>query len=155
MRLLRIAPFLAAGFFIAASALAADPLRVVNAWTKATVPGQKVAGVYLEILSPLDAKITGVSFHFARSAEIHSMKIENGTMKMRPLKTLDLPAGKWVKLEPGGLHVMLFDLERPLRAGQRLPLTLTVEFPGQRKREVTTQVFVRNSSEESGGHDNH
>ena len=91
MKLLRIAPFLAAGFFIAASAFAADPVRVVNAWAKATVPGQKVAGVYLEILSPLEAKITGVSFHLARSAEIHSMKIENGTMKMRPLKTLDLP----------------------------------------------------------------
>ena len=47
---------------------------------------------------------------------------------------------------------MLFDLERPLRAGQRLPLTLTVEFSGQRKREITTQVFVKNS-DETGGHE--
>jgi copper(I)-binding protein len=154
MELRRVVPFLLGSCFMAASALAAEPVRIVNAWTKATVPGQKVAGVYLEILSPLEARVVDVSFPLARSAEIHSMKMENGTMKMRPLKTLELPAGQWVKLEPGGLHVMLFDLERPLRAGQRLPLTLTVELTGQRRREITTQIFVKNS-EESGGHEHH
>lgn len=155
MKLLRIALLLAAGLAIAAPAAAADAVRVVNAWARATVPGQKVAGVYMEIVSPVDARLTGVSCHLARSAEIHTMKMENGTMKMRPLKSLDLPAGKPVKLEPGGLHVMLFDIERPLRSGEKLPMTLTVEFAGQRMRDVGIEVSVRKGGSESDGHEHH
>lgn len=154
MKLLRIAFLLAASLAMAAPALAVEAVRVVNAWTKATVPGQKVAGVYMELQSPIDARVTGVSCHLARAAEIHSMKLEGGTMKMRPLKSLDLPAGKPVKLEPGGLHVMLFDIERQLRPGDRLPLTLTIE-TGQRTREVTVEAVVRKSSDEAGEHEHH
>lgn len=155
MKLLRIALLLTAGLAIATPASAADAVRVVNAWARATVPGQKVAGVYMEIVSPVDARLTGVSFHLAKAAEVHSMKIEGGTMKMRPLKSLDLPAGKPVKLEPGGLHVMLFDLERPLRAGEKLPMTLTVEFAGQRMRDVGIEVTVRKGGGESAGLEHH
>ena len=153
MKLLQIA-FLAASLVIAVNASAAEAVRVVNPWTKATVPGQKVAGVYMELQSPIDARLTAVTCHLARSAEIHSMKMEGGTMKMRPLKSLDLPAGKVVKLEPGGLHVMLFDIERPLRSGDRLPITLTIE-TGQRTREISVEAVVRKSSDEADGHDHH
>lgn len=155
MKLLRIALLLVAGFAATGTVAAADAVRVVNAWTRATVPGQKVAGVYMEILSPVDARLTGVSFHLARSTEIHSMKLENGTMKMRPLKSLDLPAGKPVKLEPGGLHVMLFDIERPLRSGEKLPMALQVEFAGQPMREIRIEVAVRKGGSESDGHEHH
>ena len=154
MKVLRIALMLSA-LAVAAAASAADAVRVVNAWARATVPGQKVAGVYMEIVSPVDARLAGVSFHLAKSAEVHSMKMEGGTMKMRPLQSLDLPAGKPVKLEPGGLHVMLFDLERPLRAGEKLPMTLTVEFAGQRMRDVSIEVSVRKGGSESDGHEHH
>lgn len=152
MKLLRIALLLAASLAIVPSASGAEAVRVVDAWARATVPGQKVAGVYMEILSPIDARLTGVSCHLARSAEIHSMKMENGTMKMRPLKSLDLPAGQTVRLAPGGMHVMLFDVERPLRAGEKLPVTLTVDIAG-RTREIPVLVLVRKGGEESGGHD--
>ena len=148
MNLLRIALLLAAGIAFAAPAAAADAVRVVNAWARATVPGQKVAGVYMEIVSPVDARLTGVSCHLARSAEIH-------TMKMRPLKSLELPAGKPVKLEPGALHLMLFDLERPLRSGEKLPMKLTIEFAGQRMRDVGIEVSVRKGGSESDGHEHH
>jgi copper(I)-binding protein len=154
MKLLRIALLVAASLLIAANAKAAGTVRVVDAWVKATVPGQKVAGIYMELNSPIDARLTGVSCHLARSAEIHSMKMEGGTMKMRPLKSLDLPAGKTVKLEPGGVHVMLFDIERPLRFGDRLPITLTIA-TGQRTREVLVEAIVRKSGAEADGHERH
>jgi len=48
-------------------------------------------------------------------------------MRMRPLARLDLPAGKTVNLKPGGFHVMLIDIRRELKAGERVPLTLTVQ----------------------------
>lgn len=154
MKLLRIAFLLAASLSIAGVASAAEAVRVVNAWTKATVPGQKVAGVYMELHSPIDARLTGVYCHLARSAEIHSMKMEGGTMKMRPLKFLDLPAGTVVKLEPGGLHVMLFDIERPLKSMEKLPITLTIE-SGKHTREVSIVVVVRKSGDDAGGHEHH
>ncbi|MDP2707141.1 MAG: copper chaperone PCu(A)C, partial [Burkholderiales bacterium] len=40
---------------------------------------------------------------------------------------LDLPAGKTVNLKPGSVHVMLIDIRRELKAGERVPLTLTVQ----------------------------
>jgi copper(I)-binding protein len=154
MKALTVALVVLASLIPTVPAVAAESVRVVNAWTRATLPGQKVAGIYVEIMSPMDGKLTGVAFPQARSAELHSMKLENGTMKMRSLNSVDLPAGKWVKLEPNGLHIMAFDLERPLRAGQKLPMMLRVELAGQRPRDVHTTVRVVNS-EAASGHDQH
>ena len=153
MKALRVAVLLLVAAAMVSPVAAAEAVRVVNGWTRATLPGQKVAGIYLEILSPMDATVTGVTFPKARSAELHSMKMENGTMKMRPVKRLDLAAGQWLKLEPGGLHIMAFDLEAPLRAGQKLPLSLTVEMAG-RSREVNATITVL-SSDTAGGHEHH
>lgn len=136
-----------------APSVAAETVRVENGWTRATLPGQKVAGIYLEILSPTDARVTAVSFPKARSTELHSMKLEGGTMKMRAMDSLELPAGKRVKLEPGGLHIMAFDLQEPLRAGQKLPLVLTIEIAGQ-AREVHANVEVV-ENKASGGQEHH
>lgn len=151
---------LAALLLLPLSAPAADAVRVTDAWARATVPGQKVAGVYMQIISPIDSRLVAVSAPVAKQAEVHSMKMEDGTMKMRPLKALDLPAGTAVKLEPGGLHVMLFGVESPLAVGQQFPLTLTVEMQGGRKRDVTVQVRVRGREQDAGAgqghrHDHH
>lgn len=154
MGALRIAG-LAAGLLMAIHAAADSAIRVTNAWAKATVAGQKVAGAYLEITAPMDGRLTGVSSPVAKSAEIHSMKMENGVMKMRQLKAIDLPAGTMVKLEPGGLHVMLFDLEKPLRAGQKVPLVLVVELPNNIRREVNVTAIVKAGGEEGAGHEHH
>ena len=154
MKFERVAALLA-GALLAAAAVADSPVRVLNAWTRATVPGQKVAGAYMDITSPMEGRLVGASSIAAARAEIHSMKIENGVMKMRALKAVDLPAGKVVKLEPGGIHVMLFDLERPLRPGQKIPLTLYLELPNNIKREVTVNMAVVNSTEDAGSHEHH
>jgi copper(I)-binding protein len=59
-------------------------------------------------------------------------------MKMRPLASLDIPAGQPVTLKPGGDHIMLMGLNGPLREGQSFPLTLTFEKAGA--REVTVAI---------------
>ena len=45
-------------------------------------------------------------------------------MKMRAADTLALPAGRAVRLAPGGYHFMLMDLQAPFRNGSRIPMTL-------------------------------
>ena len=153
MGALRIVGVLLAGL-IAAPVLGTDAVDVSNGWARATLPGQKVAGAYFEIRSTVDARLVGVSVSGARSAELHSMKLENGTMRMRALEGVELPAGKVVKLEPNGLHVMLFGLERPLQAGQKLSIKLTVAPAGQPAHEVQSTLEVR-ESEASAGHKHH
>jgi copper(I)-binding protein len=127
----------------ASAAPAAEIIRVIDPWARATLPGQKVGGVYMEIISPRDARLTGVTSPVASAAEVHSMTLEGGTMKMRGVKALDLPAGTPVKLAPGGYHVMLFDLKKPLVAGEKVPLTLRIEEAGKRTHKIAVSAIVR------------
>ena len=126
-----------------------EAIQVKDAWARATVPGQKVAGVYLELVSARDARLTGVSTPAARVAELHSMIMDDGVMKMRQLPHIDLLAGQVVQLAPGGLHIMLFDLGKPLAAGDNLTLTLRVRIDGKRKK-IPVQVKVRDRQADSG-----
>ena len=117
---------LAAGGAVLAAAAQAQPASVKDAWVRAPAPGQKVVGVYMEIVSRTNAALVAVASPLAARAEFHSMALEDGVMKMRPLERIELSAGTAVKLAPGGLHVMLIDLKQPLQRGEKVPLTLTV-----------------------------
>jgi periplasmic copper chaperone A len=125
----------------------AASVEVTDAWARATMPGQAVAGVYLHVKSALKARLVGVKSSSAETAEIHSMAHEGGVMKMRKLDFLDLPAGETVALEPGGNHVMLFDIRKPLKAGEHVKLTLVIEQNGK-KINVPVDAEVRALTEE-------
>ena len=134
--------------FVWEPAGADEGIQVNEAWARATVPGQKVAGVYMEIVSSRDARLTGVSTPIARVGELHSMSMEDGVMKMRQLSHIDLPAARAVQLVPGGLHIMLFDLRKPLTAGESVPLTLQIKIDGERKK-IPLQVKVQDRQAQS------
>lgn len=140
---LRIAPWLA-GLLLTMSvaAHAAEAVKVSSAWARATVPGQEVGAAYMELKSVDDARLVKVESPAAGVVEIHSMKMQNGVMEMRMLETLPLPAGQVVKLEPGGLHLMLFDLKAPLRAGEEITVQLHVK-RGAKTELVKVAVPVR------------
>jgi len=131
---------LASLLWAAVSAHAA--VQVTGAWARATMPGQKVAGVYLQLESDVKARLVGVRTAAAKSAEVHEMSHAGGVMRMRRLESLDLPAGEPIDLHPGGLHIMLLDIHQPLQVGQRVPLTLIVEAAGKRV-EVPVEAEVR------------
>lgn len=116
-------------------------MTVSNAWARATVPGQKSSAAYLTLKSTEAAKVVGVSSSAAGMAELHRSQITSGVAHMHGLDALELPANRAVELKPGGDHVMLMDV-RPLKAGEQLPLTLTIEdAKGKRSRlEVKARV---------------
>lgn len=131
----------------------AGDVVVSEAWTRATAPGQKVAGVYFDIESAVDAKLVGVQTSLTDAAEIHQMSIEDGVMRMRQVPAVNLPAGDRVEFKPGGYHVMLFDLEQPLHAGQQFVLSLTLSDDTGHQTEVAVEVQVRNlDGSPVGGH---
>ena len=133
-----------AGCAVPADEAQAQPVTVKDAWVRATAPGQKVAGAYMELVSRTDMALTAVASPVAASAELHSTSMEEGVMRMRPIARIELPAGKPVKLAPGGLHIMLVDIKQPLKPGDKVPLTLTVQRADFASRNVfTVQAEVR------------
>lgn len=121
---------------------AKENIQVSEAWVRATVPGQEVSGAFFSVKSLRPAKLIKVESSIADSVEIHSMTMKNGVMEMRELKTLALPAGKFVKLAPGDLHLMLLDLKRQLKPGDNVPLKLTLQYENntQAVKEITAVV---------------
>ena len=71
-------------------------------------------------------------------------------MRMRPVARIELPPGKPVKLASGGLHIMLIELKQPLKPGDKVPLTLTVQRADLSGRSVfSVQAEVRAAAVEN------
>ena len=108
--------------FAASSAQAA--VTISDAWVRENAPGQVVGAAYMTLKSPQDSTLVFVESPTAGSVEIHSMSMNNNVMKMRKLEELPLKAGKAEKLAPGGFHLMLFDLKKPLKNGEKVDFKL-------------------------------
>jgi len=106
---------------------AAQEVSVTDAWARATVPGQRATGAFMDLIASRDAAIVSAESPVAGLVEVHQMVMEGTIMKMRPVERLELPAGEKVELKPGGYHAMLMDLKQPLRKGDMVPLTLRIE----------------------------
>ena len=121
-----------AAFVCAASAPSAfaQSVKVENAWARATVPGQTNGSVYVDLTSATDAALVGAGSPAADRTELHSMSMDGGVMRMRPLPRIELPGGETVKLAPGGMHLMLIEVKQPLKAGDKVPLVLSIQPAG-------------------------
>jgi periplasmic copper chaperone A len=128
---------------LAQAAHAANEVTVRNAWLRATPPGQSTAGAYFEITSKENAALVAATTPVAQKAELHTMSMAGGIMRMRPMDKIELPADKPVALAPGGLHIMLTGLKQPLKEGERVPLTLTVQPAGRAPFTLNVDAEVR------------
>jgi len=143
MRYLSKLAFAALLMVAAVPAFAQSPsIQVENPWARATPSGAKTGAVYMTIdnKSSIADRLTGVSSEVAKKLQIHETKMENGIMKMREISGgLPVPAGGSVVLKPGGYHVMLIDLNKPLKAGEAFPVTLVFEKAGKVSITVSVQ----------------
>lgn len=139
MRILTAALY---ALFLGAGGAAQAQVVVGEPWVRASVPGQMGTGAFMTLTAATDAKLVGARTPVAGFAEVHEVVHQNDVMRMRAVDVVPLPAGRAVQLKPGSYHLMLFDLKRPLSAGEVVPLTLDVEQGGVR-REVEVQAAVR------------
>ena len=95
----------------------------------------------MTFLSSQDTTLISVESDITNTIEIHSMSVENGVMKMRMLDTIELQAGKPYKLEPGGFHLMLFDLKKPLIKDSQVKFLLT--FKNKNKASIKQSIMVK------------
>lgn len=134
--------FAVAAALLASTAAIAE-VSVKDPWVRGTVAQQKATGAFMQLTSTQDAKLVQAASPAAGVVEIHEMKMDGGVMRMRPVAALDLPANRTVELRPGGYHVMLIDLKQPLREGDTVALTLTVEARDGKRSTIEVQAPVR------------
>ncbi len=124
----------------ASAAFAADAdISVVGAWSRATSGSATTGAAYLTIVDKGAAdKLVGVSTPVATTAKVHQTVKTGAVFGMRPVDSLPVSSSGPLMLAPGGYHIMLMGLTRPLAKGETFPLTLTFEKAGK----VETQVSV-------------
>ena len=107
-------------------------LSAQDAWIRA-IPGSDVAAAYLTLHNggTRTISIVGVRSPRAREAMIHESTLVNGQSRMRPHEHVALAAGETLRFAPGGLHIMLQGLTRPLSAGEEVPIELLLEGGGR------------------------
>jgi periplasmic copper chaperone A len=112
-----------------APAQTSGDISVEHAWARATPAGAPTAAVYLTLTNKgrTTDKLTGATTPVAEVAGLHIDIMDHDVMKMRALKSVDLQRGEKVMLKPGGKHIMLTGLNRPLIEGDHFALTLTFE----------------------------
>jgi len=116
---------------------------VKSPWARSTVPGQSVGGAYMKIESTSPVSLVGVSSPAAKQVEIHESSMDGGVMRMRAVRKLDIGPGKSVEMKPGGYHIMLMDLVKPLKKGSTVPLRLTFEQAGKPAQTIDVKAEVR------------
>jgi hypothetical protein len=128
---------LAAVQLSAASAQAADynvgPIHIAQPWARATPKGANSGAGYMTVTNNGTApdRLTCVASDAAAQCLIHSMTMEGGVMKMRPVEGgLEIKPGETVTLKPSGFHVMFVDLKHPLEQGNMVEATLKFEKAG-------------------------
>jgi len=132
----------ALALLIACSACA-QSVQVNDAWVRGTVPAQKATGAFMEISGNQAARLVSVESPVAAAVELHTMSMKDGVMKMTQVEGIDVPAGKTVKLAPGGYHVMFMGLKQQMKPGDRVPLKLTFELADKKRESLELAVEVR------------
>lgn len=116
---------------------------VSDAWVRATVPQQHATGAFMVLTATTDSKLVGVASPVAKDVQVHEMTMNGDVMGMRQVKSIELPAGKAVSLDPNGYHVMLMGLHEQVKEGTQVPLTLTIEDAKGAKQTLQVQAPVR------------
>jgi copper(I)-binding protein len=130
-------------------------LKIDQPWARATPPGARVAGGYMAITNTGSQpdRLIGGTVLAAKIFELHEMRMEGTTMRMRALeKGLEIRPGARVELKPGGFHVMFLDLQTPLKEGDVVRGTLVFERAGTIEVEYKIESRGAQSGQERGGH---
>ena len=119
---------------------AAGSITVSEAWVRPSPMMERAGAAYLVLQNngAAEDRLLSVESDVAKTPELHETKESGGMMSMLPVPNIPVPANGTAELKPGGLHVMLIGLNRELKAGDKVQLTLNFERAG--KIPVTAEV---------------
>jgi len=127
-------------------------LAVSEPWIREAPPTTRVMAGYLTMVNASDTPVTvtSISSPDFEDAEIHRTVVEDGIARMLPVSQLEIPANSPIKFEPGGLHLMLFNPQRPLPEGEAV--TLIIHHSNGSKVSVTAPVIRKTVEDHSHHH---
>jgi copper(I)-binding protein len=130
-------------------------VKIEQDWVREVPPTVTLTAAYMQITNLTDETlilIGGRSPDFA-TVEIHQTVFEAGMAKMVPQEQLPIPPHQSIVLKPKGLHIMLIDRQRPLKAGDQVDLTLL--FQDNIEQTVTLEVKTAHHQVDGNGMMNH
>ena len=128
-----------------AQGFAVGELVVRHPYAAPTLAGVQNGAVYLKSIKNAGKQadqLLSAKTQVAEKVEIHEMTMDGNIMKMRPLSSIEIPAGAEVSIakgNPNGYHLMLLGLKQPLKDGDRFHVWLTFKQAGEVKVEVSVQ----------------
>ena len=139
--------------FVMPACSESSAIEVQGTWARS--PADDVAAVYFVVVNDGDTADTlvGASADVTGRVEIHETVMQDGEAEMQPVESISIPAGEELAFEPGGYHVMLFDLAEPLEIGDTIALTLTFEEAGEIEIDAEVREFVGNDMTGGAGED--
>jgi copper(I)-binding protein len=158
--LLRVALLACASFYVlpvslgSAHEFRAGDIAIDRPWTRAVGASAPTAAGYMVLRNggTVPDRLVSAATPMATAIEMHQMSMTDGIMRMRPLPDgIELPPGQSVRLEPGGLHLMLIGPTGGLARGTRVPVTLRFERAGQ----VAVELIVEAAGARAGAHQGH
>lgn len=119
-------------FILAALALtstfasASSDVMIHNAYARATPPNAPTSAVFVTLMNKEETPraIVSASTSASGKVELHTHVMEGDVMKMRQIDQISIPANGTVELKPGGLHIMLFDLQQDFKEGGSIDVTI-------------------------------
>jgi copper(I)-binding protein len=129
--------------FILASCQAnpSEEIKVENVWGRpGTAGGNSALYFMINNSSGQDDVLLKAESSAAKNVELHMSSMDaSGKMSMSPQEKVEVSAGEKVEFKPGGLHVMLINLQSDLTVGQKINVSLTFEKAGKIELEAVIQ----------------
>jgi copper(I)-binding protein len=138
----RIPFVLAVGAMLCACA-PQEEIQITTVWLRAAPPSRDTTAAYMQIENTtfLDNALIAAETSAADIVELHAATGKDEVMRMRPVKEIALPKQDTVNMEPGGYHLMLFGLQRPLQEGDQIYFTLF--FKNQTTKIVKAEILKK------------
>lgn len=127
-------------------------ISISHPWSRPAPPGAITGAGYVTITNTgaVADRLLGGASPAADKVEVHEMSMTGGVMRMRPVAGgLAIEPGKTVTLEPGGYHLMLIGLKRPLKVGESVAVALRFQKAGV----VRAAFMVESPVASMAGHD--
>lgn len=121
---------LIAGIFLSlATQASAASLEVKDAYARAMPAGQPNSAAFMQLDNTTNEARALISAQssVAGVVELHTHVQEAGVMQMRKIDQIEIPASASTQLAPGGLHIMLINLQQELSEGSEIDLQLTLD----------------------------
>jgi copper(I)-binding protein len=128
-------------------------LLVTNATVRPLLPGKSITAAFLHISNhgDKDCQLKGVDSPMAARIEFHTHHHEQGMVKMRPVKTLDLAVGDTLVFKSGGLHLMLFGVSSDIKTQNSMQISIHTDQCGS----ISFPAIVMHSSSTMRGEMHH